>query len=171
MNDTEIDKHLDNWLRDAHALEEQAEQMLKAQSSRIDNYPELSARIEQHLHETQAQRQRLEACLERRGTNASGLKDAGGRFTAMMQAFGGSMAPDEVTKGALASYAFEHFEIASYKCLVAAAEQAGDTETARTCEAILREEEAMAGWLGDRLPDVARTFLQRAEAEMAEAKR
>jgi hypothetical protein len=29
----------------------------------------------------------------------------------------------------------------------------------------------MAGWLYDRLPDVARTFLQRAEAELAEAKR
>jgi ferritin-like metal-binding protein YciE len=171
MDKTQIDKHLDNWLRDAHAMEEQAEQMLEAQSSRIENYPELAARIEQHFRETQSQRQRLEACLERRGTTASGIKDMGGRFTAMMQGIGGSMAPDEVTKGAMASYAFEHFEIASYKCIIAAAEQAGDAETARVCEEILQEEHAMASWLGDQLPQVTRTFLQRAAAEMSEAKR
>jgi ferritin-like metal-binding protein YciE len=70
----------------------------------------------------------------------------------------------------MASYTFEHFEIASYGCLVAAAEQAGDRETARACADILQED-AMAGWLYDRLPDVARTFLQRDEAELAEAER
>jgi ferritin-like metal-binding protein YciE len=130
MHTNEIDKHLDNWLSDAHAMEQQAKQMLQAQASRIENYPDLAARIEQHLSETRSQRRRLEACLERRGTRASGFKDAGGRFMAMMQGFGGSIAPDEV---AMASYTFEHFEIASHGCLVAAAEQAGDRETARAC--------------------------------------
>jgi ferritin-like metal-binding protein YciE len=171
MDGTQIDKHLDNWLRDAHAMEEQAEQMLQAQASRIENYPELAARIEQHLSETRSQRQRLETCLKRRGTSSSGIKDMGGKFTAMMQGIGGSVMPDEVTKGAMASYAFEHFEISAYKCLIAAAEQAGDAETARVCEDILREETAMAAWLGDHLPQVTRTFLQRAAVETGEAKR
>src|SRR5690606_36737977 len=36
---TEPREHLLHWLRDAHAMEQQAERMLKAQASRIENYP------------------------------------------------------------------------------------------------------------------------------------
>jgi ferritin-like metal-binding protein YciE len=43
------------WLRDAHAAEEQAETMLSGMARRIENYPELKARIEQHIGETQRQ--------------------------------------------------------------------------------------------------------------------
>ncbi len=42
-------EHYHDWLRDAHAMEKQAESMLESMASRIDNYPELRARIEQHL--------------------------------------------------------------------------------------------------------------------------
>lgn len=45
-------EHYHDWLRDAHAMEKQAESMLESMASRIDNYPELRARIEQHLIET-----------------------------------------------------------------------------------------------------------------------
>ena len=48
-------KYLEDWLRDAHAMEKQAEEMLKAQAKRIEHYPALSARIDQHLHETEHQ--------------------------------------------------------------------------------------------------------------------
>ncbi len=44
-------EHYHDWLRDAHAMEKQAESMLESMASRIDNYPELRARIEQHLRE------------------------------------------------------------------------------------------------------------------------
>ncbi len=44
-------EHYHDWLRDAHAMEKQAESMLESMASRIDNYPELRARIEQHLSE------------------------------------------------------------------------------------------------------------------------
>ena len=33
------------WLRDAHAMEEQAETMLTAQQGRLQNYPALKDRI------------------------------------------------------------------------------------------------------------------------------
>lgn len=168
---TEAQKHLDHWLRDAHAMEKQAEQMLSAQAKRIENYPELSARIEEHLEETRSQIARLEACMDRRGESNSSLKDAAGKFTAMMQGFGGMLASDEVVKGGMASYAFEHLEIASYNALIAAADAVGDTETRETCEEILREEEAMANWLAENLDDVTVKFLARDEMEMDEAKR
>ena len=171
MDSTQIDKHLNNWLRDAHAMEEQAEQMLSAQSSRIENYPELSRRLEQHMRETQTQRERLETCMQARGITSSAVKDMGAKFTAMMQAVGGSMTGDEVVKGSQAGYTFEHFEISSYRALIAAAEVAGDTRTAQVAQQNLQEELEMAGWLENHLPEVTRTFLQRAAGDMSEAKR
>ena len=155
METSRIDEELNQWLRNAHAMEEQAEKMLEAQSSRIKNYPELAAGIERHLAETRRQKERLEQCLERRGTSSSSMKDVAAKFTAIMQGVGGSMASDEVVKGAMASYTFEHFEISAYRALVAAAELAGDGETARVCTEICREEEAMADQLAGLLPKVA----------------
>jgi ferritin-like metal-binding protein YciE len=171
MDTSRIDQELNQWLRDAHAMEAQAEQMLAAQAGRIKNYPELAAGIERHLEETRSQKARLERCLERRGTSSSGLKDTAMKLTAMMQGLSGSTASDEVAKGAMASYTFEHFEISAYRMLVAAAELAGDSETARVCEDICREEEAMAAQLEALLPRIATTYLERSAREMEEAKR
>jgi ferritin-like metal-binding protein YciE len=42
-----------DWLRDAHSAEEQAETMLSGMARRIENYPQLKARVEQHIRETQ----------------------------------------------------------------------------------------------------------------------
>ena len=58
-------EHLVAWLRDAHAMEEQAITMLTSQSSRLENYPELKTRIDRHLQETKDQAAMLERCLER----------------------------------------------------------------------------------------------------------
>jgi ferritin-like metal-binding protein YciE len=171
MDANRLDRELDQWLRDAHAMEEQAEQMLSAQASRIESYPELSAGIERHLQETKSQRERLKQCLARRGTASSGMKDMAGKFTALMQGLGGSMTSDEVVKGAMASYAFENFEISAYRTLVAAAQLAGDGETARVCQEICREEEAMAKQLESLLPGIATTYLERSARGMADAKR
>lgn len=51
----DLRENLLDWLRDAHAMEQQAEQMLKAQASRIEHYPIVKARIEEHLQETLGQ--------------------------------------------------------------------------------------------------------------------
>lgn len=161
---TDKNYRLGEWLRDAHAMEEQAETMLKAQASRLENYPQLRKRIEQHISETQNQAGRIEECIRRVGTDPSAVKDAAGRMTAMMQGIGGAFAGDEVVKGAMAGYAFEHFEISAYTSLVAAAEEAGDQQTASVCREILKEEEAMADWLKQHLPQVTREYLEREEA-------
>lgn len=153
---------LGQWLRDAHAMEEQAETMLKAQASRLENYPELKQRIERHIGETQNQAKRIEQCIERLGDGGtSAVKDAGGKMMAMMQGMGGMFAGDEVVKGAMAGYAFEHFEAGAYSALIGAAEEAGDQQTAQVCRDILREEEDMGDWLKQHLPGVTKQFLAR----------
>ncbi|MBV9861218.1 MAG: ferritin-like domain-containing protein [Alphaproteobacteria bacterium] len=156
-------ERLAQWLRDAHGMEQQAETMLTAQASRLENYPELRRRIEQHIKETQGQRERLETCLDKLDTSSSTMKDLAGRFAALLQGIGGMFAGDEVVKGAMAGYVFENIEISSYIVLLAAAEEAGEAHVAQVCRENLAEEHAMADWLRDHLPSVTQTFLRREE--------
>ncbi len=158
------------WLRDAHAMEKQAETMLTAQASRIESYPDLKAKIEEHLAETRRQSDMLQSCIERRGGDTSTLKDLLGKFAAMGQGLGGAVMDDEVIKGSMASYTFEHMEIAAYQVLIATAEACSDLETAAVCQRILAEEMAMATWLSENLPSVTSKFLSLEETG-ASAKR
>lgn len=159
-------EHLVAWLRDAHAMEEQAITMLTSQSGRLENYPELKSRIDRHLQETRDQAAMLERCLERLDGGTSSIKDISGKIMAFGQGLSGLFFSDEVVKGSLASYTFEHMEIASYKILIAAAEQAGDQETKRVCESILQQEIAMADWLGEHAGEITRRFLERDQRDV-----
>lgn len=156
---TDAKDHLLSWLKDAHAAEEQAITMLSNLSGRLNDYPELKSRVEQHVEETRTQSERVRQCLERHGTDASMLKDAGTKLMGLGQAFSGIFTSDEVMKGLLASYTFEHMEIASYRILIAAARRLGDTEMAGVCEEILQEEKAMAKWLEDHVEGITDRFL------------
>ena len=83
----------------------------------------------------------------------------------------GIFVSDEVVKGTMASYTFEHMEIASYTMLAEAANFVGDAQTHQICEEILTEEEAMAQWLADHAGEVTRTFLKRESTDAETAKR
>lgn len=158
------------WLRDAHAMEMQAEKMLDDTSQRLEHYPELRSQLQKHMDETRDQARKIESCIKRLGGDASALKDFAGRFTAMAQGMSGYFVGDEVVKGSMAAYTFEHMEIASYKSLIATAEAAGDQETKQVLEGILRQEEAMASWLSEHLPSITKQYLQREETPGATAK-
>lgn len=160
---TDPREHLTDWLRDAYAMEKQAESMLKAQASRLEHYPALKRRIEQHLDETLSQQKLLEGCLDRLGSGPSTIKDLTARIAAFGQAVGGMTTTDEVVKGAMSGYVFEHTEIASYTALIAAAKAAGDAETLRCCETILPQEIEMARWLLEHMPEVVAAYLARSE--------
>ncbi|HLS68236.1 MAG TPA: ferritin-like domain-containing protein [Kiloniellales bacterium] len=155
---TDPKDHLIAWLKDAHAAEEQAIVMLEKFAGRLENYPQLKARVEEHVGETRSQAERIRSCLQRHDSDASGLKDMGTKLMGFFQGLSGVFTDDEVIKGMLASYAFEHMEIASYRILVSAARTLGDPETARVCEDILQEEIAMARWLEDNLDGTVEKF-------------
>ena len=151
-------------------MEEQAETMLSSQAKRIKNYPELKAQIERHLEETKRQGQLVRGCIERLGGGTSTVKDTAAKMMAFGQGLSGLFVGDEVVKGSLASYTFEHMEIASYKILIAAADEAGDQQTKRVCEEILQQEQAMAAWLESHLADTTRKYLAREETPGVTAK-
>lgn len=158
------------WLRDAYAMEGQAMELLEMQIQRLEHYPQAQDRMRQHLDETRAQQAKLHDCLGRLGADPSGFKESVMRFGANMQGIMHAMASDEVMKHALASYAFEQFESACYQSLSVAAKDAGEHDVARVCDDILRQEQAMAGWLWQHLPQVTSEYLARS-AHGAEAKR
>ncbi|MEN5139366.1 ferritin-like domain-containing protein [Pseudomonas juntendi] len=164
-------ENLLDWLRDAHAMEQQAETMLKGQAERLEHYPKLRERIVQHIAETEGQQRLLVECIGRLGGSTSKLKDMAGKLMAFGQAVGGMAMSDEVVKGAMAGYVFENVEIASYTVLVEAATFAGDELTADACRSILKEEIAMAKWLGEHLPEITQAFLSRSATPDVEAKR
>ena len=160
-----------DWLRDAHAMEQQAEKMLLGMAQRLEHYDELRERIEQHVEETRGQQLLLKGCIDRLGSTTSLIKDMTAKITAFGQSLTGMPVSDEVIKGAMSCYVFEHMEIAAYTVLISAAREVGDIETERVCEKILPQEVAMAEWLRDRLPQLTHIFLARATADNKAAKR
>ncbi|HBC9223964.1 TPA: ferritin-like domain-containing protein [Enterobacter cloacae] len=164
-------EHYHDWLRDAHAMEKQAESMLESMVSRIDNYPDLRARIAQHLSETKRQIALLQEILDRNDISRSVLRDSMSRMAALGQSIGGMLPSDEIVKGSISSYVFEQFEIACYTSLLAAAKQAGDTASIPAIETILAEEREMANWLISHIPQTTEEFLVRSDAPGVEAKK
>ena len=84
-----------------------------------------------------------------------------------VQGLATGLAKDELVKNVLHDYGTEHFEIACYTSLAAAAEELGDQETARVCREILRDEEAMAGFLIGQVPTATLAILRREAAAHA----
>ncbi|MCM4740802.1 DUF892 family protein, partial [Escherichia coli] len=97
-------EHYHDWLRDAHAMEKQAEKMLESMASRIENYPELRSRIEQHISETKNQLSQLESILDRNNISRSVIKDSMSKMAAFGQSIGGIFPSDEIVKGSISGY-------------------------------------------------------------------
>ncbi len=151
-------------LRNQHAVENQAVEILSRQVERLENYPEMEARMRQHIEESRVQAQRIEALLSSLGTSHSSLKDTALGLAGNMAALMHTVAPDEVVKNSFANYAFEHFEIASYKSLLALSDAVGRAADQSALKQSLSEEIDMAQWLDQHLADTTLRFLQRSEA-------
>jgi ferritin-like metal-binding protein YciE len=139
----DIDGHLDHYLKDAHALEQQATQLLEAAPKLVDDEG-LIETFRGHLEETSAHKRRVEERLEARGTSPSRIKDLALRAGALnLGAFFGAQ-PDTTPKLAGFAYAFENLELGGYELLRRVAERAGDEETATMASEIAAEERSAA---------------------------
>lgn len=154
-------------LRNAHAMERQAEQLLQRQCERLRDFPELQLRLRSHLQETRQQVRRLERRLDACGDSHSALKDAALSLLGNLTALGNALAGDEILKNTFADNAFEHYEIAVYKSLIALAEAAGMPEAVADLTLSLQEEEQMAAWLDAHVKDVTLAFLAREQRSAA----
>lgn len=151
-------------LKNAHAMENQALSIMKPQVSRIENYPEIEAQLNLHIAETEEQIERLEAILDSLGEDRSALKDLALSLAGTFAAVGHTVAPDEILKNSMANFAFENFEIAAYKSLIALAEASGNDDAIDDLELSLNEEFDMAEWLDDNIEEVTLQFAELKEA-------
>ena len=67
---------------------------------------------------------------------------------------------DEVIGNALSNLAFEHFEIASCRSLLAMAEPAGDSASPKLLRESLDEDVRMARWIEEHLDATTRRYVQ-----------
>ncbi len=131
------------YLRDAHALEAQALQMLET-GPKLAEFDALAQVFERHLEQTREHQRLVGERLDEldsgpsRGQNAAmraGALNLGGFFKAQ---------PDTPVKLAGFAYAFEGLETGAYELLTRTARRAGDERTAALAERILGEEQAAA---------------------------
>jgi ferritin-like metal-binding protein YciE len=151
-------------LRNQHAVEQQAISLLSRQVERLENYPEMEARMRQHIQESEVQARRLEELLGSHGTSHSAIKDAVTSIGGNLAALAHTVAPDEVLKNTFANFAFEHFEIAAYKSLLIMAELVGQTAAASLLTQSLNEEVQMARWIDEHLTDTTRKYVERSRS-------
>jgi ferritin-like metal-binding protein YciE len=145
-----------SWLNDAYAMEHSLINTLEGHAKDAKEYPQVRAAIERHVEATKRHQDMVQQCVERLGGDTSALKAGMAKMMGAVQGAGsnllGSKEQDTVVKNALAEDASEHFEIASYMALMAAAQAAEDIQTAQMCQTILQDELAMAQWLEQSLP-------------------
>ncbi len=144
LSPDDLGKQLDKYLADAHAIEQQAIQLLK-KGPKIAGLKDLATAYEEHLGETHEHSALVERRLKERGGSTSTLKDAVLRLGALNWGMFFGVQVDTPAKLAGFSYAFEHLEIAAYELLGRVAVRAGDEQTVAMAESILLQERTAAG--------------------------
>ncbi len=156
---------LNAWLKDAYSMEMGLVPVLKQHADDAKDLPAVQRRDEQHVEETKRHAEMVKACIERRGDNVSSVKTAIGGMVGTVQSVATAPFGDEPVKNALSDFAAENFEVASYRALIDAAEQLGDTQTAQVCRQIMQEDMAMAKWIEQNMSSVVNFELQKKAAE------
>jgi ferritin-like metal-binding protein YciE len=101
----------------------------------------------------------MKNCIESIGGKVSRGKVGLGSLLGSLKGRSSSMYKDEIVKDVLSESATEHFEVACYKSLIAAAEKLGEPKVVEACEKNMKEDEAMAQWVDDQVPEVTRRFM------------
>jgi len=143
MSENGIEGKLVAYLRDAHAIEDQAlVQMLLA--PRLARSGGLREAFRLHARETRGHRALVSGRLHAHGASPSRRRDvvmaAGGVGFAAFAA----LQPDTPGKLAAHAYSYEHLELAGYEIVAHLSRRAGDDASAEVAERIAADEEAMA---------------------------
>ena len=85
-------------------------------------------------------------------------------FMGNMAALAHTVAPDEVIKNTFANFAFEHFEIASYKSLLTLADLVGQGGFDAALKQSLSEEVSMAQWIDEHIAPTTQRYLELSRA-------
>jgi ferritin-like metal-binding protein YciE len=148
-------------VENAHALEQEAIELMERQIERIEHYPEMRQILLQHVVETREQVRRLERILGSFTAQRSVLKDVVAKIMGTMAAYAHAPAGDEILKDTFANHAFENYEIAAYKSLIAMAEAGGLAEHVPALQETLQEEQKTARLIHDQVEAITLKYLAR----------
>jgi ferritin-like metal-binding protein YciE len=155
-----IAEDLVKYLRDAHALEAQALQLLES-GQQIAGFEALAEVFREHLEETREHQRLVDERLAVHGARPSRFQSGAMRVQAINMGGFFKAQPDTPAKLAGFAYAFEALEIGAYELLTRVARRAGDKATAMIAERIAADERAAA-------ERVAATFDEAAELALHE---
>jgi ferritin-like metal-binding protein YciE len=139
----DVSADLVKHLRDAHALEAQAIQLLEA-GPQLAGFDALAQLFREHLEETREQQRLIGDLLTEHGARPSIFQNAAMRAGALNLGGFFGLQPDTPIKLAGFAYAFEALEVGAYELLIRTARRAGEEATAATAERILAQEQAAA---------------------------
>ena len=155
----DLREQLRKYLADAHAIEEQAIQLLE-RGPKLAGDPKLENIYADHLDETRDHAELVEERLRALGGDPSTLKDAAMRLGALNWGAFFQGHPDTPGKLAGFAHAFEYLEIGAYEQLERVADRVGDPETVRIAETILAQERTAARRLAGAFDEAARASLE-----------
>jgi ferritin-like metal-binding protein YciE len=136
-------EELVKYLRDAHALEAQALQLLET-GPKLAELDALADVFGEHLEETREHQRLVDERLDEIGSRPGRLEAAAMRAGALNLGAFFKAQPDTPVKLAGFAYAFEALEAGAYELLLRTAHRADDERTAAVAERILRQERAAA---------------------------
>lgn len=157
-------------LKNAHATLRQGRVLVAGQVKRLENYPELKAKLDVHLREKDAQLERFEKLLATYGESPSVVKDTAMSMAANVAGVASAAAADEVVKNGFATLAQAKYEAAALETLLVFAQCADETAALRPLQQCLSESRGLAAFVEDNLRGTAVRFLQ-LQAQGRRAKR
>jgi ferritin-like metal-binding protein YciE len=158
----DIHELLPKYLADAHAIEEQAIQLLEKAPAMVEDESLASVFLD-HLAETRDQAELIEARIDAVGGDGPNrLQDAMMRLGALNWGLFFKSHPDTPGKLTAFAYAFEHLEVGGYELLRRTASEAGDAETVAAVDTILPQERAAAERLAGSFDAAAAASLRAA---------
>lgn len=149
-------KTLIQWIDSAYAMENAILNILDEHIEDAEGHEDVVSHLTEHRDVTESQAQRLEEQLSNLDSEPSSTKEYMADMMGMLQGKS-TMGENKIVKNAIADYAVEHYEIATYRAIAELAQNTGESEVANMAEKIIREEEDMAQWLEESLPDAVKT--------------
>jgi ferritin-like metal-binding protein YciE len=170
---TKRDATLARYLNEAYVLERRLELALEAHLE-VTTRPQYAQRLKRHLAETRSHASKVERRIKGLGGTPEtvslpapeGLVDklesaqgvvqrAAAAVQSSLHAVRRTGERELMLKNARAEFREEAEEIATYRMIDGLATAVGDRDTAKLAREILRQEERMAAYLGDLIPELA----------------
>lgn len=148
-----------SWLSSLYATITSQSTQLAQHADEAKQQPEIADKLQDHLKHSSFQAEALEKLIQQNGGSISPILKGTATAVGALDGAVDTLADDAVLRNLLEDYSAEYLEIGYLRLLIAASTEYGEQEILNVCQDILREDEEMANWLEERIPDTVRSYL------------